>query len=86
MILVIFVIRDTRNARLKKILLKLSVLCVIGAVFAYQRHTLHCQAYSYTMFALCEYSVVAVNMIWHSNIVKQFMGYDLVATPRLEIK
>ena len=86
MILVIFVIRDQRNARLKKTLLKLSLLCVFGAVFAYMRHSQICEPYVYSIFALCEYSVVAANMVWHSYIVNQFTGYELVATPRLEIK
>ena len=86
MILVIYVIRDKRNARLKMTLLKLSLLCVFGAVFAYIRHSQICEPYVYSIFALCEYTVVAANMVWHSYIVKQFIGYDLVATPRLEIK
>ena len=86
MILVIFVIRDKRNARLKMTLLKLSLLCVAGAVYAYYRHSHICENYVYSIFALCEYTVVAANMVWHSYIVQQFTGYDLAATPRLEIK
>jgi len=86
MILVTFVIRDNRNARFKKTLLKLSVLCVFGAVFSYLRHNEYCEPYVYTMFAVCEYTVVAVNMVWHANIVNQFSGYNLVAEPCLEMK
>ena len=86
MILVIYVIRDKRNARLKMTLLKLSLLCVLGAVYAYYRHSHICEPYVYSIFALCEYSVVAANMVWHSYIVKQFTAFDLVAKPWLEIK
>ena len=86
MILVIYIIRDNRNARFKKTLLKISVLCVGGAVFSYWRHNEYCEPFVYTMFAVCEYTVVALNMVWHANIVSQFSGYDLVAEPRMEIK
>ena len=86
MALVLYVIRDTRNARFKRNLLRLSVLCVCGAVFFFHRHNEKCEPYVYTMFAVCEYTVVAANMVWNSNIVKQFTGYDLVMEPSLEIK
>ena len=84
--IVILKLIDTIKTKLKMTLLKLSLLCVLGAVYAYYRHSHICEPYVYSMFALCEYSVVAANMVWHSYIVKQFIGYDLVATPRLEIK
>ena len=86
MILVIYFIRDNRNSKLKKTLLKLSVLCVGGAVFFYNRHNNHCEPYVYTMFAVCEYTVVAANMVWHARIVHQFTGYNLVVEPSLDIK
>ena len=86
MALVLYVIRDSRNARFKRNILRLSVICVVGAMYFFMRHNEKCEPYVYTMFALCEYTVVAANMVWNANIVKQFTGYNLVVEPSLEIK
>ena len=85
MILVTFYLRDTRKRRLKKNILKLALLCIVLAFYFYTRHNQFCEPYVYTLFALCEYTVVICNLIWHASITKSFIGYDILVERRLEI-
>ena len=85
MMLVTYYLKDIRKQRLKKTLVKLSLLCIILATYFYRRHNEMCEPYVYSMFALCEYMVVMCNMIWHASVMREFLAYEILVERRLEM-
>jgi len=85
MILVTYYLKDCRKQRLKRSIVKVSLLCILLATYFYRRHNELCEPYVYSMFALCEYSVVICNMLWHGSIARDFVSYDILVERRLEM-
>ena len=82
MALVTYYIKDSRKQRLKRTLVKLTLLCILLATYFYRRHNDLCEPYVYSMFALCEYMVVVCNMVWNWAIIRDFAGYNMVVERR----
>jgi hypothetical protein len=66
---------------------KRGILCVyvvllIGAYFLYTRHTSTCLPYSYSLFALDEYSIVLTNCAFHCCALPDFWKWKLDCHPK----
>ena len=78
MLVLTYYLHDGRRTRLKRVTVKLSLLCVIMAAYFYQRHNAQCEPYVYSLFAACEYAVVGLNMVWHTAVIRQFCGLTML--------
>lgn len=58
--------------RYKRRFLRLSILLLFSCSFAYYRHNSRCEAYVYSLFALCEYLLVAMNVFFHGTFKYDF--------------
>jgi len=85
MILVTYYLKDIRKQRLKRTLVKLSLLCIVLATYFYRRHNEFCEPYVYSMFAMCEYMVVMCNMVWQASIIREFVAYEILVERRVEM-
>ncbi|KAH7731807.1 post-GPI attachment to protein factor 2 [Aphelenchoides avenae] len=63
------------------------VLCCVGlsvslvcAMYFFYRHNAYCEPGVYTLFALCEYAVIVMNILFHSTIYYDFHARSVVIT------
>uniref|UniRef100_A0A0M3IRM7 Post-GPI attachment to proteins factor 2 n=2 Tax=Ascaris TaxID=6251 RepID=A0A0M3IRM7_ASCLU len=61
-----------KSYRYKRRFLRLSILLLFSCSFAYYRHNSRCEAYVYSLFALCEYLLVAMNVFFHGTFKYDF--------------
>ncbi|ESO09633.1 hypothetical protein HELRODRAFT_92277 [Helobdella robusta] len=81
MLLKIFLIRklkndpqysDTKSLRIKTMLWLINITAVILSAYFFVRHNNHCETGVYTLFALCEYTIVLTNIAYHGTGFLEF--------------
>ncbi|XP_067009488.2 post-GPI attachment to proteins factor 2-like [Anabrus simplex] len=72
---------EAHSLRVKCKVLIINVISLAMALYFFFRHNWHCEAYVYTVFALCEYVVVLTNMAFHMTAIWDFHGRELIVSP-----
>ncbi|XP_005091174.1 post-GPI attachment to proteins factor 2 isoform X2 [Aplysia californica] len=69
--------QEMKSLKLKQLFFTLNVSIFLISVYVFFRHNWYCEPGVYTIFASCEYLVIATNIAFHSTAALDFSPYSL---------